>query len=554
LQHQSWQITDGNRQLLIQVSSSEKTVDNMLVEKPAVSVIVPPMVVHHLDPHTGIPFMPHMAAHLAGAIRAAGYPVQVFDSFGLQHNEVQDLDDFLLIGAHQDWVASRLHPDTAFCFIYCRTMAEFISIDKMSAAIKTRFPNMTICLFENIQAVTSFSLVNVADELLDFDCDILVLGEPERRSDLLIQTLISDAPLEDIPGIVFKSKSGELVCTEAAKLEGELEELPFPAWDLFPLDGYWNSRYAHGPIETDRILPILTSRGCPYKCSFCVIPAINDKWRGRSAKDVVDEMEYFYKTLQVREFHVSDLNPTVNDKRIRAMCEEILSRDLPVIWKLAQGTKIETIKSEKTLELMAKAGCRYVAFSPETGSEALLKTVRKPFDQKHALKMAEKMAKLDIRMQACFVAGLPGETKEDQDLSFAYIKKLLKVGVDEIAVYIFTPIPGAEFEHTMTGYKHYSECTHSPSWRSDYADKVAFRRKVYIALLLSYFLRPRKALRELVSLVTLRFHTKMTMAVFKQMKFYGLKTIPWIFPARDKEAFHRTFQRREAPSVSEEVL
>ena len=505
-------------------------------KEAVVSVVVPRMVVHHLDPHTGIPFMPHMAAHLAGALRADGYRVQALDCFGLDHTDRTAFRNWMLVGAGEDWVADHLHPDSAVCFVYCRTMAEFIAVERMTRAIKARRPDIKVCLFENVQAVTSFSMLAVAEDLLDFGADLLLLGEPERRAADAADRILAGEPPEDIPGVAWRGADGHVRTTPQPAWEENLEDLPLPAWELFPLEGYWRSRLAHGPITRDRILPILTSRGCPYGCTFCVIPAINRNWRGRDARSVADEMEHFYRTLGVEEFHVSDLNPTVNDVRTRALCRELIARNLPITWKLAQGTKIETIKDEETLELMARAGCAFVAFSPETGSPRLLRAVNKPFDHAHGLRMARKMSELGIRVQACFVAGLPEETEDDRHLTLEYMRQLIAAGVDEMAVYIFTPIPGAALFGSLAGYRHYSECTHSPTWRSDYRELAAFRRKAYLMLLAGTLRRPARAWRELRSLVTRRFETKMTMAVYKQFRFYAMMYLPRLWRAPDAAA------------------
>jgi len=99
----------------------------------------------------------------------------------------------------------------------------------------------------------------------------------------------------------------------------------------------------------------------------------NRQWRARSAKNVVEEMQTHATTFGVQEFHIEDPNPTVNNKRIRNISEEIIRRKLHVIWKIAAGTKIETIRDEATISLMAKSGCRYISISPETGSPRILK-------------------------------------------------------------------------------------------------------------------------------------------------------------------------------------
>ena len=106
--------------------------------------------------------------------------------------------------------------------------------------------------------------------------------------------------------------------------------------------------------------------------------------------------EHFHK-FNVREFHIEDVNPTVNDKRTREICEEILARGLDVIWKISAGTKVETMRDERTIELMAKAGCKYISISPETGSPRVLDLINKPFKYGHAVNLVTKMNEVGIR-------------------------------------------------------------------------------------------------------------------------------------------------------------
>ncbi|MGM4906238.1 B12-binding domain-containing radical SAM protein [Tardiphaga sp. 866_E4_N2_1] len=507
-----------------------------MVASRTVAVIVPPVVCHNLDPHTGIPFMPHMAAHLAGALSAAGRQVQVIDCFGLQPNHRQVVANFMLMGVDEEWVVAHLQSDVRVCHIYCRTIAEFIAVERLIAKIKQKRPEIHIVLFENIQAVTSYSLKHVASEFVRKGASGIIMGEPEDRV-VAVTNMLEEgvADFGDIPGVAF-ARGADVVVNPDAKLPKHLDRLPMPAWEKFPLQGYWTAGFAHAPVTAHRFLPILTSRGCPYRCTFCIAPEVNPTWRSRSAKHVVDEMEHFYRVLGVRDFHVSDLDPTVNDKRTREICRELIARKLPIVWKLAQGTKIETIKDEETLDLMYAAGCRFVSFSPESGSKRLLKIMNKPFDHEHGLRMARRMNELGIRMQAVFIGGVPGEEPADRDLSVAYARELIRAGVDEVSLVIFTPLPGAKLSGAINDFRHYSECTPSPSWRKDYGVLTAYRRRMYINLLVSKArFHPKKLMEETFTLLSLKFRTKMSMSLFKQAKLYGLRYAPWIFPKLDSE-------------------
>lgn len=507
-------------------------------DRPDVIVIIPPVVCHNLDPHTGIPFMPHMAAHLVGSLKYIDKRrVQVIDCFGLQPNSRQIIGEFMLMGVNESWVVAHMAPTAINCFIYCRTIAEFIAVERLIDNIKRIRPDTKITLFENVQAVTSYSLRHVTSHFLEKGVDCIIMGEPEDRVIEVARRLESGEPLKGIEGIAYV-EGGKTKVSPPSELPKNLDALPLPAWENFPLSGYWKAGFAHAPVSGrfSRFLPILTSRGCPYRCTFCIAPEVNPTWRGRSAKHVVDEMEHFFVSLGVTDFHISDLDPTVSDKRTRGICEELIRRKLPITWKLAQGTKIETIKSEETLELMAKAGCKFVSFSPESGSSKLLKIMNKPFNHEHGLRMARKMHSLDIRMQAVFIAGVPGEEPEDREMSLAYATKLIEAGVDEISCVVFTPLPGAKLSSAINDFSHYSQCTPSPAWRKDYSILMVYRRRMYLNLLLSKArYHPRKLVREFLRLVTLRFETKMEMSVFKQVKLYGLRYAPWLYPLQDAE-------------------
>lgn len=489
-----------------------------------VAIVIPRVVSHNLDPHTGIPFMPHMAAHFAGALLEGGAEVQVLDSFGIDSRQVEIQGNFMLMGLNEDWIAKKLDPDCKILFVYCRTIEDLISSERICAKVRDERPEISICMFENIQTVNSFSLKEIiADFLLNGIVHLGIMGEPERRAIDIVEAILSDnqESLHKIEGLAFlKSGTREVFFTKPEAFNSELDLLPLPAWELFNLDGYWSCGFSHAPANRDsRFLPILTSRGCPYRCTFCVSPAINPKWRSRSAANVVDEMQYFREKLGVTDFHVSDLDPTISEQRTIDISNEIIMRGLEIEWKIAQGTKIETIKNKSTLDLMFKSGCKFFSFSPESGSMRMLEIMNKKFDKAHALELTRHMNKLGMRTQACFIAGVPGEKRADRKESIVYVRELVKAGVDEIAVTIFTPIPGAALGESLAGFGHYSELSHSPSWRSDYKTINRFRYQMYLTFFcLKFVHHPKKVAREISRLFTGNFETKMEMSIYKVFK------------------------------------
>ncbi|MDD0852505.1 radical SAM protein [Halobacteriovorax sp. GB3] len=503
-----------------------------------VAVVVPCVVVHNLDPHTGIPFMPHMAAYFARSLKDAGCSVNVIDCFGADAENKRVSGQFMLIGLSEEEVVSRISNETEAVFVYCRTVEDLYSTELIVKELKRARPELKVCLFENIQTVNSFSLKEISTEFIEKGVDLTIFGEPESRTPAILKGL-KDGDLSTVAGVAFKGKDDKVVFTEKAELDTELDRISFPLWEEFDLEGYWSCGFAHAPIKKNvKFLPLLTSRGCPFRCTFCISPTLNPVWRSRSGKDVADEMEYFYKKMGITDFHVSDLDPTVKEKRTLELCDEIIKKNIPVVWKLAQGTKIETIRKESTLDKMKEAGCVFISFSPETGSKDLLKIMNKPFDHKHGLKMVKKMNDIGIRTQACFIAGTPGETEVDRKLSISYVKKLVSSGVDEIAVTIFTPLPGAKLSDSITGYSHYSELTHSPTWRDDYSTVNWFRLRMYLTFFFFKAFRPKKVIRELIGFASKNFETKMEMSFYKIYKIrmmYFKYLIGRIFSKSEKE-------------------
>ncbi len=498
-----------------------------------IGIIVPAVVVHNMDPHTGIPFLPHMAAHLGGALDKAGFELQVIDCFGLQSEHRRRFGEFMLLGVDEDWVIQELDKRITSVFVYCRTIEDLFSVERIVRKLKETRPRIKIVLFENVQTTNSFSLEVLLDYLFKVGADVIMMGEPEENAERLLRTGYCNEEMSKIPNIAFRV-DGNISVTRKEKYPSDLDLLPFPLWGIFPMQGYWRAGFSHAPISRGiKFLPILTSRGCPYRCKFCVAPAINPTWRGRSASNVVDEIEHLYTTLGVTDFHISDLDPTVQSKRTKNICIELIKRKLPVVWKIAQGTKIETIKDLATLQLLKRAGCVYFSFSPESGSAELMKKLNKPFDYDWAIKIVETLSHLGIRTQACFIAGCPGETSQHRRESILYLKRLVQAGLDEVAVFIYSPIPGSELANMVEGFEHYSQLTRSPTWREDYAVLRKFRRKMYLTFAVFQLgSHPKKVLREIRGVFSGWYETKMEMSVAKLVRLYKLRWTPNLFKRR----------------------
>jgi len=483
---------------------------------------------------TGIPYFPLTVLYAAAHLRSLGHNINLIDAFGENPFQVAEEGDKYIQGLTPQQVASRISPESILICIGAERLIAHGSVLALLAAIR-QVPTLSripVAILENTQAVTAYSLRAVKEEFLSRGAQFIVTGEPEIRLVSLIGALAAKdtAGLEErlarIDGLIFRGKDGRTHVSDGKEFIRDPDVLPFPAWDLTRVENYWKLGYAHAPITTGKYLPLLTSRGCPYPCTFCVVPNTNNqRWRPRSAKNVVDEMEFFFKSYGVREYHLEDLNPTIRKDRMQEIAMEIMKRDLPIEWKIVSGTKVETL-DEETIRLMAKSGCTYVSISPETGSPRIIKMMRKPMPYVRALELVREMHRSGMTTQACFILGYPGEQQDDLRMTRSYIRQIVRAGIDEIAVLILTPTPGSEIfeqyarENELTDITRF---TFTPIWRRDYRRYALERVRCYLTFLFwRAVYHPLDLLRLPIDFLLGTFRTKSEMTLYRLLRVWVL--------------------------------
>jgi len=478
-----------------------------------VTIIIPPLVSRKGSISSGIYFMPFTMAYVAGYLREQGHRVHVLDMFAAAPHQAKYHGPNLYLGIDAETMAKRLPASTQAVIVYEWGVASFQAIEMICQAVRSERPGMPVIVSENAHAVTSMSLKHVAHEVLDLGADYVIIGEAEERAHGILQHIEHGTQLP-ADGIAF-AEDGKPVVRPVQHFIQDLDALPFAAWDLFPIETYWRIGYAHGPQE-DRYLAILTSRGCPFGCGFCVLPSTSQRrWQARSPQSVFDEMCHLSDTLGVSEFHIEDVNPTVKKERLAELGDIIAASGRPFKWKFVSGTKIETI-DEESLTRMASGGCSYISFSPESGSARVMKKIGKPFDYGHGLKMTRAIRKAGVTSQAVFLLGYPGEDEGDRRATQSYMRQLVKAGLDEVLVLIATPIPGSKIFEQYSGFSNYSELTFTPTYREDYSHLVRWQRWLYAYfLMLKAVYQPARCLGHLRDALRRRFKTKMEMTLWR---------------------------------------
>lgn len=248
--------------------------------------------------------------------------------------------------------------------------------------------------------------------------DISVYGEGERTVVELWARIEEGKSYEDVRGIAFRGENRVTIVTPKRELMENLDELPFPARHLFPMERYSTEAY----LRTSPTYPIGTSRGCPFSCAFCSNNVVfGRKYRFRSAENVADEIELLINKYNAKGIYFREDLFTVNEKRVIALCDEIKKRGLDFAWECE--SRVDTV-NEKMLTAMSEAGCRLTWFGVESGSQRILDYLNKRITLPQIRAAYKLCQRAGIRAGASFMIGVPSETMDDVQDTIALAEEL----------------------------------------------------------------------------------------------------------------------------------
>jgi anaerobic magnesium-protoporphyrin IX monomethyl ester cyclase len=256
-----------------------------------------------------------------------------------------------------------------------------------------------------------------------------------------------DGMWEGILGVTFRRADGTVVSMPdrpPIPVE-ELDAMPFPAWHLFRLERYTNLQPAVDQVS-GHSLPILTSRGCPYRCTYCsqIGPR---RWRARSAASVLSEWRWLVREQGAVEIGVLDDSFNINRQRVLEICQALVDEGLHhVPWIMINGIRAN-LADEELLGAMKRAGCIRTAFGVESGNQAILDTVVDKHLTLDQVRSAFRAARtVGLETIGFFIVGLPGETEATMDDTIR-----LACELDPLVANfsIATPFPGTQMYDTV---------------------------------------------------------------------------------------------------------
>src|SRR3989344_6019091 len=272
--------------------------------------------------------------------------------------------------------------------------------------------------------------------------NFVVIGEAEYTMRDLLATLNAPNPdCSKIDGLVYRM-GDEIKINPKTKFIENLDELPFPARHLLPIDKYFKINVNQNLSNNRRTLQIVASRGCPHRCTFCATTIYwGNRYRRRSAENILSEIDYMVKNYKIRELQFTDDSFTSDYDNAKRVFELLKERKYNLKWSTPNGVNVCTL-DEKLLRLMKESGCYEVKLPIESGNQEILnKIIRKPVNLEHVKKIVAITKKLGIITNGFFAIGFPGETLEDIKKTFRFVRE---IKIDSITLSIFTPLPGTK--------------------------------------------------------------------------------------------------------------
>jgi len=362
---------------------------------------------------------PDWLAYATAVLEKSGHDAKLLDMVA----EDQDKSDLRRIAreAQADYVVLDSTTPSVYSDIECARI------------VKEESKAKVIMVGPHVSALPEETLIEAAGAV-----DAACIGEYDHT----VRDVVEHYPLlAGVEGIAYYDR-GKAVRTAPRALIEDLDELPFPAWRHLDLMKYFDGGKLYPYID------IISGRGCPNACVFCLWPQVmhGTRYRLRSAANVVDEIERDIAlcpaVARTGEFFFEDDTFTVNKERAIGICEEIMRRNL----KIAFSVNARADNADRELfRIMKKAGCRELLVGFESGSQVLLNRMNKHVTLDVSRRLMAHAKEADLDVNGCFVIGLPGETEETarETIRFA-----LSLGLTTAQFSGAVPYPGTSFYDT----------------------------------------------------------------------------------------------------------
>jgi len=279
--------------------------------------------------------------------------------------------------------------------------------------------------------------------------DIAVAGEGEYVMPEIAAFFEGKKTLNEILGIAFR-QNGEVKVNPSRDFIKNLDDLPYPAYDLVDMEKYLNPKKIGYRSFRKRAISMVTSRGCPFNCCFCSVHLHMGKgFRAHSANYVLNHIQYVVEKFDVKNIFFEDDNLTLDLARFEAICDGLIMKKTAIGWETPNGVRADCL-GLNLLKKMKKSGCKSVFFGVESGDQQILDNVIcKNLDLNRVVEVAKICKDIDLKTGAFYIIGFPGEKKENMQKTVDFALKLKRDY--DVGMHLFMATPSY-------GTRLYEEC------------------------------------------------------------------------------------------------
>jgi magnesium-protoporphyrin IX monomethyl ester (oxidative) cyclase len=384
--------------------------------------------------------------YIASVLQKGGFDVEVLDAFMGSGCVFQSRDVDRIVGMRPEQLKQEIEKCKAdivgVAGPFTCQISNAIDVAKLAKEVNPKTfvviggPHVTLVPKEFLEEVTIV--------------DVAVIGEGEYAMLEVAQALEGKRKFSDVLGIAYR-QNGVVTVNPPRPFIENLDELPYPAYDLVDMEHYLNPPEGVGYRSfQNRAISMITSRGCPFNCCFCAVHLhMGQRFRAHSAQYVLDHIQYVVDKYKVKNIFFEDDNLTLSVNRFETICDGIIQRKIKIGWETPNGIRADCLTLD-LLKKMKRSGAKSIFVGVESGDQQVLNDVIcKSLDLNRVIEFAENAQKIGLKTGAFYIIGFPGETKENMQrtVDFAlFLKRKYDVGMHLFAA---TPSYGTQL---------YNEC------------------------------------------------------------------------------------------------
>ncbi|HJQ83706.1 MAG TPA: radical SAM protein [Candidatus Binatia bacterium] len=411
-----------------------------------VTLIRPPKITTDFAPHTQSGVPPLALACLAAVLEEAGHSVAVIDAYGEAPSRAVDIPGTNLntVGLTADEIAARIPTHTDVIGVTCMFSQDWLYAKHVIAAAHAAVPDASIVAGGEHVTADPAHVLRTAPAVT-----ACVLGEGEETLVDFIDAVGHDRDPKSVTGLVLRGADGAPVNTGARERIRAIDDLPWPAWHLVPTLAVYLDNHFGFEEQNRRAMPLMATRGCPYRCTFCSSPSMwGTNWLARDPRDVIEEIKYYHRRYAIEHIEFYDLTAIVDRRWILEFTRLFSAERLPLTWRLPSGTRSEAL-DEDVLRAMVASGCEAIVYAPESGSPRTLARIKKKVKPDRMLRSMRAAVRAGMHVRGHFIMGMPGQTLSEVAETFLFIARMAWAGVHDANTYFFYPYPGSEMYRAL---------------------------------------------------------------------------------------------------------